>query len=388
MLKNFYADLHIHIGQTKYGRPVKITASKTLTLTNILEEASERKGLDMVGIIDAHVPAVQEELEQLIESKRAYEMEEGGVRFDRTTLILGSEIEIYDDHCKGPVHVLCYFPDIHHLKVFTGWLKGRMKNIHLSSQRFYGTAPELQQKVKELKGLFVPAHVFTPFKSLYGRGVKKSLKEIFDPNLIDAVELGLSSDSHMADHISELHDYTFLTNSDAHSLKKIAREYQLVKMKQPTFTELEKVLHQKDQRMVIVNYGMNPKLGKYYTTVCEKCLVSVGNQDQFCPSCSHSRFIKGVSDRIQELADRDREDIQRPPYIYQAPLEYIPTLGPKTYEKLLKLGTEMYILHQADRQELISASSEKIADHILAMRNGKMEFTAGGGGKYGKIKTD
>ena len=55
-----------------------------------------------------------------------------------------------------------------------------------------------------------------------GRGVKTSLTEVFIPEYIDAIELGLSSDTNMADGIAELHSYSFLSNSDAHSLGKIA----------------------------------------------------------------------------------------------------------------------------------------------------------------------
>ena len=50
MLKDYYADLHIHIGRTASGRAVKITGSKTLTLANILETASVRKGLDIIDL--------------------------------------------------------------------------------------------------------------------------------------------------------------------------------------------------------------------------------------------------------------------------------------------------------------------------------------------------
>ena len=72
---------------------------------------------------------------------------------------------------------------------------------------------ELQQKVKELSGISEPPNVFTPYKSLYGRGVTQSLTEVFDETLIDAIELGLSSNTDMADQIKELHEYTFVTNS-------------------------------------------------------------------------------------------------------------------------------------------------------------------------------
>src|SRR5699024_9744119 len=218
MIQSFYADMHVHIGRDIYDKPVKITASKTLTLTNILKEASRDKGIHMVGIIDCHAPAVQEEMKQLIHKGEAHELAEGGIRFEQVTLLLGSEIEVYDENCRGPIHVLCYFPHLHDIAHFSEWLTTRMKNITLSSQRYYGSAKELQYKVKELGGIFIPAHVFTPFNSMYGKGVYTSLKEVFDPDLIDAVELGLSSDTSMADKITELHDYPFLSNSDAHSL--------------------------------------------------------------------------------------------------------------------------------------------------------------------------
>src|SRR5690625_7396514 len=89
------------------------------------------------------------------------------------------------------------------MRKFTNWLKTKVTYITIISQRYYGTAKDLQTKVKKLKVLFIPAHVFTPHKSLYGKGVKNSLTEIFHPELIDAIELGLSSDTWMADRSEE-----------------------------------------------------------------------------------------------------------------------------------------------------------------------------------------
>lgn len=43
MMKEIYADLHIHIGRTQTGRTVKITGSKNLTLQTILETATPLK---------------------------------------------------------------------------------------------------------------------------------------------------------------------------------------------------------------------------------------------------------------------------------------------------------------------------------------------------------
>lgn len=383
---DYFVDLHIHIGRTMSGKPVKITASKSLTLTNILIEASNRKGLHMVGVIDCHVPEVIEEIEGLIEKNKAYENEKGGVQFEDVTLLLGSEIEIYDENCHGPIHVLIFMPTIEMMKTFSNWFSKRVSNVTLSSQRMYGKATELQEIVKQLGGLFIPAHIFTPFKSLFGKGVHKSLTEVLRPDLIDGVELGLSSDTAMASQIEELNHYTFLTNSDAHSIPKIAREYQKVRMQDCSFEELTKALYEKDGRKIVANYGMNPLLGKYYTTVCANCLKPTSFGEP-CHHCGNKSIIKGVSERIDELTSTASfEKRERPKYIHQAPLEYLPSLGPKTFEKMIKeIGTEMYILHHATREELQSVCSAKLVNMILQMREGKLTFLAGGGGKYGKV---
>jgi len=387
MLKEIYADLHIHIGRTKKGRAVKITGSKNLTLENILETATSRKGLDLIGIIDCHSPEVIEEMEQLIREGKARELTEGGVRYEQTTLIPGSEIEIYDENCHGPIHVLAYFPTFEKMKEFSMWMSTKQKNIHLSSQRMYCDGQSLQRKVVELGGLFIPAHVFTPFKSLYGKGVKKSLSEVFDPNLIDGIELGLSSDTYMVKGMSELAPYTFVTNSDAHSLGKLAREYQKIRVADANFEELKKALHQQEGRGIVTNYGLNPLLGKYHETVCADCGEQIAEEGHTrCPYCGKEHLIKGVAKRIAELSDAPFQNIERPPYIHQVPLDFIPGIGPKTITKLLDaFGTEMNILHQASLEELIEVIPEKLAYTIHLARTGKLGITVGGGGIYGKI---
>lgn len=385
-LQTIFADLHIHVGRDKFHRPVKITGGKSLTVTNILKEASRNKGLQMIGIVDCHVPTVQQELQDLMDDGQAQEKTDGGIQFEEVTLILGSEIEIYDAQCKGPIHVLCFFPTLEKMKQFTAWLRHRMNNINLSSQRYYGEGRALQHYVKQLNGLFIPAHIFTPFKSLYGKGVIKSLSEVFDSNLIDAMELGLSADTSMADQITELHPYTYLSNSDAHSLSKIAREYQKIAVKQASFTELADALKQQNQRRIVANYGMNPKLGKYYRTVCQHCFNPSENK-QVCSVCGSSHIIRGVFDRILSLQDNKKKAANnRPAYVHQVPLEYIKGLGPATYQKLLQaFSTEMTIIHHTPYENLKEVASESIANQILQMRNGLQRVRAGGGGKYGKL---
>lgn len=388
-MNQYFVDLHIHIGRTNTGQAVKITGAKTLTFSNIIEHARDLKGLHMVGIIDCHSPQVIVEMEDLLDSGELIEHENGGFYYGGLTIIPGSELEIYDEGTNGPIHVLCYFPNLTIMKEFSNWLSHHLKNINLSSQRVYVTGRELQKKVKELEGLFIPAHVFTPFKSLYGKGVKKSLTEVFEANLIDGIELGLSANTAMADQLLELHAYPFLTNSDAHSLAKIAREYQIIEMIEPTFTNLKEALQGVNNQKVIANYGLDPLLGKYHQTVCAKCLSPASFDMTECTNCGHKKFIKGVAERIRELKTDAKGPSNRPPYIHQVPLQFLPGLGPKMLEKLLHhFGTEMAILHHVPIDALSEVIPKNIANLIDRARMGTLKFDAGGGGKYGKISNE
>ena len=95
--------------------------------------------------------------------------------FGDLTVIPGSELEIYDEQCNGPIHLLMLFSkSFRHEGIFLLAVRSFEKySIELTADICSG--PILQKKVKELGGIFIPAHVFTPFKSLYGKGVNQSL---------------------------------------------------------------------------------------------------------------------------------------------------------------------------------------------------------------------
>lgn len=42
-----FADLHIHIGRSESGKPVKITGARSLNFANIARECSDRKGIQV-----------------------------------------------------------------------------------------------------------------------------------------------------------------------------------------------------------------------------------------------------------------------------------------------------------------------------------------------------
>ncbi|WP_218240442.1 endonuclease Q family protein, partial [Pseudomonas sp. 2822-17] len=61
--------------------------------------------------------------------------------------------------------------------------------------------------------------------------------------------------------------------------------------------------------------------------------------------------------------------------------------GKKTMDKLLnQFSSEMKILHEVTKEELVQVVPEKIAKKIVEARSGKLQIQEGGAGKYGKIK--
>ncbi|ULL15484.1 TIGR00375 family protein [Paenibacillus sp. H1-7] len=390
-LQTVYADLHIHIGRTEEGKAVKISAANNLTFYNIAKEASQRKGIDMIGIIDCQSPSVQRDILQYLDKGEMEELPGGGIRFQQTTVILGSEIEVRDPG-MGPAHLLAYMPTVESMRRFTEWLAKHMKNVGLSSQRIYVPGRELQREVKDRGGLFVPAHLFTPHKSIYGSSSTR-MEHLLDLDQIDAVELGLSADSEMAGYISELDRYTYLTNSDAHSLAKIGREYNKLQLAEPSFEELRLALARREGRAVTANYGLNPRLGKYHRTYCSGCSETADDKEtaaERCLQCGSKKIVRGVMDRIYDIADRPEGESYvpdyRPPYYYQVPLEYIPGLGPKRLDALLaEFGTEMNLLHRVSYEQLERAAGQDIADYIVQARENKLVLEVGGGGRYGKV---
>ncbi len=473
-MTHFYADLHIHIGRTSGGRPVKITAARDLTFENIARECAARKGIDIAGIVDCGSPPVIQDIKDLIAQGEMVELPGGGLRYrDTTTIILGCELETVED--DGPSrsrrdptgsqrdcasHHIAYLPNLKQLEVFAGFAHRLVTNPELSSQRCRVPARELLRMAQTAGALFIPAHAFTPHKSPYGSCVRR-LSEMFTEGTagfslpgeeagsagfslpgeeagsagfslpgeeagsasfglpgdeagtagfslpedgagtagfslpgdglchLAALELGLSADSYLADRIAELAPLTFLSNSDAHSLPKIAREYNVLELEEPNFEELVLALRREKGRKVIANYGLDPRLGKYHRTFCLKCeQVAVAPPPVLsCPLCGGTDIVKGVLDRITEIADyaEPRPPDHRPPYHYQVPLQFLPGIGAVALGKLLnRFGTEMRVLHEADPKDLELVVGAKLTGLIVQAREGTLPLLAGGGGRYGK----
>ncbi len=395
-MNEVFADLHIHIGRSEKGKPIKITAARSLNFANIAKECYDRKGIQICGIIDCASPYVIEDIENFLKTGEAYEIEDGGIIYkDKVCILLGSEVETSEigrNGHKGAAHNVCFFPHLKDIKGFSDEMSHHIKNITLSTQRSNLSGYELIDIVEKYNGILIPAHVFTPHKSYYGNCVD-SLKEIFKEKFdkIYAIELGLSSDTFLADTISELETKTFVTNSDAHSLPKIAREYNKLQVEDISFKEVVKALKNEEGRKVLANYGLDPKLGKYHRTYCDNCENTIETKEpvNICPKCGSDKVTFGVFDRIELIKDKKqtKSPKTRPPYIYQVPLGFVPGVGTKVIEKLLnKFGTEMTILHKLSKDDIEAVVGQKIANKIEEARTGHAKIEVGGGGVYGKVK--
>ena len=220
------------------------------------------------------------------------------------------------------------------------------------------------------------------------------------------MNFGLSADTEYADRIRELADKKFLTNSDAHSLPKIAREYNTFEMENISFESFKKVLGYEDEiqndnkeaksnsknrnktlNYIVCNNGMYSRLGKYNKTYCDMCECVSEIEDGKCKKCGSKKIVKGVEDRVLEIADgKSISPKNRPEYIYKIPLEYIPKLGKKTKEKMLELyGTEMNILNKVSIENIEENFGKQIDKNIEIARNGNITIQNGGGGIYGKL---
>ena len=400
-LQAVYLDLHIHLGWAgEPGGGVKISAARDLTLANILLECRERKGIGMVGVIDAATAGALEDLERLLADGRVEELPGGGLSFGGdVTLIPGAEVEVAHAANGKAVHLTCFVRGARELRELGAWQRGRVRNRQLSTQRHHGTtAADVVQFVGSLGGIVIPAHIFTPFKATLGAA--PTVADVIPPELwhhVPAVELGLSSDTALADELPELSRFTYVTNSDSHSLGKIGREYNLLHVAEPTFDELVMALREQAGRRVAANYGLDPRLGKYHRTYCLDCDRRLAGEPPVleCDANPAHKLVLGVLDRIrhyrtlQEAAGIGPVPRERPPYVHQIPLSFVPGLGKRAMEKLLgAFGTEMGVLHRASGQELAEVVGPRLAHLIVGAREGTLPIEAGGGGLYGKVMTE
>lgn len=379
-----YADFHVHVGWAGH-QPIKITASRKMTLPGIIE-AAQRKGLKLVAIADAGCQPVLKEIEAKVASGEWREQPRGGfITRGGILAIAGCELETEEG-----VHVLSLLPGVKELKAFSEFWWPLVTNPTISTQRVRARAVELMKRTQENQGLFGFAHAFTPHKGVYGCWLSR-LSEGLGPEAdkIDFLELGLSADSEMALGINECARYSFLSNSDAHSLATVAREYNLLEVKDLDFAEIKMAVAGVRGRRIEMNFGLPPALGKYHRTFCPKCgYTAFGDEPaDRCLHCGYEQVILGVWDRIRLISDR--VPATNTNYAYRVGLIMLPGIGQKTAEKLISFfGNELEVLETAKLEDIERVAGCRTAEIIDELRQGRYRIKPGGGGHYGQICWD
>lgn len=358
-------DFHVHLGRDYLGHPVKIPAASSLTLPALLD-AMPVVGLDAVGVVEGHSAHVRQELEQLVRTGRLQQLSDGYV-FAGGMLLLGVEAEL--PVAGHYAHFLWYPETLEDLWRFQRDVTSRLQNPCLSTPHLSMDPQALAQR----GGMVIPAHIFTPFKGVLAR------TGALAPSGVRAVELGLSADTEMAEHIAALRQTTFVTNSDAHSLKSLGREYNELPMSPSPQALLEVVAG----GGVLRNVGMPPALGKYHANRC-RFGHDIPPGEVRCPTCG-AFTVGGVSTLIAGL-DKDFSAGPRPPYWARVPLPLIPGVGPKTLARLrAHVGSDRYVLERAAESELAVVVGRDLGHRIVQARKGRLPLSAGGAGIYGRV---
>lgn len=371
------ADFHVH-------SCFSMASSKDMLIKNMAPK-SKLKGLQLLGTGDAFHP----EWLNIIEETTTYSGD-GIYSFEDMDFVLTTEVE-----AKHRIHHLIVIPDIDIARELSDRLPSKNKEIDGRPKTNLGGA-ELYDLVKQYDCLIGPAHAFTPWTGMY-----KSYDSIYDcyQNKPDFVELGLSADTFMADTISELKGFPFLTNSDAHSPwpHRLGREFNQIELEDISYSSIKNAIQHKD---IKANYGLIPNLGKYHMTACTKCykLVDpiIAKDNRMKCSCGGT-IKKGVDFRISEIADfkEPKHPKFRPKYVHLMPLaELIATVYDKgvttktvqsKWQKLIdNFGTEIDVLINVPLKRIEKIDSS-VASAIESFRNNSIDVVPGGGGKYGEI---
>ncbi|UCC20310.1 MAG: hypothetical protein JSV62_03210 [Promethearchaeota archaeon] len=432
----FNADLHIH-------SPHSIAVSKTLNLDSMLDTC-KKKGLNILGTGDILQPEWLKYMESNLKRQK-----DGSFAYKDVFFILQTEIEDLES-----IHHLILFPDFDSVKEIQDKLKPHSKNIldeWGGRPRINLSPPALVDIISDSGAIIGPAHAFTPFKAIFRQGKFKSLAECYEgaTKKLTFIELGLSANTDLADRLESLKNVSFLSNSDAHSQdpRSLGREFNRFDIDNPSFEEILLALKRKDNRKIILNVGLHPKLGKYYNMFCNKCrrrilfknlkkkVDSIFNQysltDNFviyysndpissrlnyldqvsknkmnCPACKEElnknfKVKLGVSERIEKISTSidPKHPNHRPPYFNAIPLidiirsvKNIKSTTSKTvlndYNNMIKeFGTEFEILIDVPITK-IEHFNQKVSILIKALRNNEIKYTPGGGGTYGQINLD
>ncbi|MFH1102497.1 MAG: UvrD-helicase domain-containing protein [Pseudomonadota bacterium] len=408
----FIADLHVH---SKFSR----ATSHHLDLEHLFA-AANIKGVTVVATGDFTHPAWFSEIkEKLVSSgnglfklneRYSEEAEKdippscnGDVHF-----ILESEISnIYRKAGKTRKnHNLIFFPDLETAEKLNKKLD-KIGNIRSDGRPILGLdTRNLLEIVLEIsdRAFLIPAHIWTPWFSLLGsKSGFDSLRDCFEDltKYLFAVETGLSSDPEMNWRVSSLDPFTLVSNSDAHSPAKLAREANIFDT-ELSFDGIRNALSNQHNGGFLGTFEFYPQEGKYHLDGHRKCNIRFRPEESIlhqgiCPVCNKPLTL-GVLHRVEELADR--KEGERPekihPFYRMLPLTDILAqvleTGPASktvlehYRTLVrKLGPELTILYDVPVEGFNALKIPLLGEAIRRMRESEIDILPGFDGEFGTL---
>ncbi len=409
----YIADLHIH---SPYSR----ATSKSSNLAG-LAAWSAIKGIDVIGTGDFTHPGWFSELrENLQPAEPGFFKLKGDdipqvlesapiAKAHNCRFVLTAEVSsIYKKHGSvRKIHNIIFVPDFDSASRINTRLAS-IGNIESDGRPILGLdARDLLEIVLESApdGFLVPAHIWTPWFSLFGsKSGFDCIDDCFDDlsRYIFALETGLSSDPDMNRLVSTLDRFTLISNSDCHSPGKLGREANLFAcgfnffsmrdaLKNPTVGGFQGTIE------------FFPEEGKYHHDGHRKCGINLDPQETrqvggICPVCSKPLTI-GVMHRVMELADRELPYYPRnsPEFYSLIPLSEVLgeifSRGPATktvmheYDKLIRLfDSEFNLLLNVSIDEISKRYSPVLGEALKRIRKGKVIRRAGFDGEFGVIK--
>jgi len=391
------ADFHIH---SKYSR----ATSRNMDVAN-LAKGAKLKGLQLMGTGDITHPQWLEELKRKLNTfddlfvyDDVYFMPTGEV----------STIFTFEQKTRKVHHVL-HVPNFEVAEqindVLVKWGKLQVDGRPM----LIVNAAEMVEAVMEIdKNIFIyPAHLWTPWFSAFGsKSGFDSMEECYQDQIkhIHALETGLSSDPPMNWRLSALDKFTLLSNSDSHSPNpwRLGREANAFELKKITYKEIHDAIKGKDKKRFLFTIEVDPCYGKYHFDGHRACGISLTPKEakkfnNVCPKCGRPLTI-GVLHRVEELADReegfkpnDAIDFKSLLPLYEI-ISFVTGANQLYSQKVIaeqdkliaEFKNEFNVLLNVTKEELLKVTSEKIADGIIAVREGKVKYVAGYDGVYGR----
>ncbi len=370
---------------------------------------AQKKGITVLGTGDFTHPAWFSEIKEKLTPSgpgvfRLKDDNQSPVRF-----VLSVEIStIYKKGDKTrKIHHVVLVPDLEAAEKFRNRLDS-IGNIKSDGRPILGLDSRSLLEITLEAGegsTIIPAHIWTPWFSVLGsKSGFDSIEECYEDlsGHIFALETGLSSDPEMNWRVSGLDRYRLVSNSDAHSPSKLAREATVFDTNPDYFSIMNAL---KTGKGYIGTVEFFPEEGKYHMDGHRKCDVCMTPPETvkhkgICPVCGKPLTI-GVCHRVNELADRPETGFIPPETagkVYsliplQEILAEILRVGVNSkkvetvYSNIIqKLGSELSILLDADPDTISKADSPLLGEAITRLRAGKVIRKAGFDGEYGVIK--